>query len=208
MRNVILRFVLPVVILTAALSGCKGGLALPPWTSAAAAAAATDCISSHVGVPPCATAAAPTEKPAVVQVSGGTVIGEVVLWLVAVAGTPLAAYLVLWIRAALRRQGVEMSDADRARLQEMVEHAVAFGAQRLNKDLSGKMTVEVKSSIARTALDYVQEHGAETLARLGADPGDEKTVEALQARIAKALADRAPQPAAQPSAMPPTIGAV
>jgi hypothetical protein len=121
-------------------------------------------------------------------VSGGSLIGEVILWASLLLGAPLAGLAVALILKLLRKFGVEVSDADRARLKEFVENGVALAAQRA---LSGKLQVEVKNEIAAQALAYVQEHGADTLKKLGYDENDPKAIEALQARIAKLLADKA-----------------
>jgi hypothetical protein len=124
-------------------------------------------------------------------VSGGSLIGEVILWASLLLGAPLAGLAVALILKLLRKFGVEVSDADRARLKEFVENGVALAAQRANAELSGKLQVEVKNEIAAQALAYVQEHGADTLKKLGYDENDPKAIEALQARIAKLLADKA-----------------
>lgn len=136
----------------------------------------------------------------IVSVSGGSLIGEVIMWVALVLGVPVAGFIVRWIQVAAKKMGIDVSDAARARLQEMVENGIALGAQRAQADLKDKLPIEVKGQVAQSALQYVKDHGADTLKGLGFDPSDPKTTEALQARVAKALNDIAPPPAPAPPA--------
>ena len=133
-------------------------------------------------------------KDGAATVSGGSLAGELLMWLVLLVGAPLAGLIAVWVIRLLKKLGVEVSDADRARLQEMVENGLALAAQRAQANLKEKLPLNIKSAVAVDALQYVQDHGAETLKILGFDPKDPIAIEAVQARIAKAMDDKVPPP--------------
>lgn len=131
-----------------------------------------------------------TVRDGVATVSGGTIIGEIIMWVALIIGAPLAGLVATFVVKLMQKFGIEVSDADRARLKEMIENGIALAAQRAEKSLDGKLPVEVKNQIAVRALEYVQAHGIDTLKRLGYDPTDPKAIEAIQARIAKFIAEK------------------
>jgi hypothetical protein len=145
-------------------------------------------VSAPAPTPPANTFV--TVKDGSATISGGTIVGELIMWLVLVIGAPLAGFVVALIVKLLKKFGVETSDADRARLKEMIENGIALAAQRAEKTLDGKLPIEVKNKLAVQTLAYVQTHGADTLKRLGYDPTDPKAIEAIQARIAKMFSDK------------------
>lgn len=124
-------------------------------------------------------------------ISGGSLLGQLATWIALLIGAPVAGAVLVWVRYGLKKLGVEMTDSDRARLTEFVEHGIALAADRVNADLKGKLPIEVKGAVQAAALEYVQDHGADTLKKLGFDPNDPKSIEAIQARIAKTLDDKA-----------------
>lgn len=157
----------------------------------------TDLYKPEIAV---STTNLPATPPLIIQPSSvktysfGEAAGEALQWLVLVVGPVLAAVGVKLALNFLKKMGIDVSETQRARLQEMVENGLSLAAQRAQQNLKGTMTVEVRNDVANAALSYVQDHGTETLRALGFDPNDPKAIEALQARIAKALDDKAPPP--------------
>lgn len=143
-------------------------------------------------------------QPSPTTVSGGNFIGEFVMLASLLLGAPLAAIAVKYLLLGLKKLGVETSDAQRQRLQEFVEHGISIGAQRAQLDLKDKLPIDLRSKVAVDALQYVQDHGAETLKQLGFDPNDPKAIEAIQARIAKAMDDKVPPPTSATVVAPAT----
>lgn len=157
--------------------------------------------ASTIGVappPPTVSAPAPTPAPNTfvtvkdgsATISGGSLLGQILMWAALLVGAPLAGAVVTLVVKIMQKLGVDVSDANRARLKEFVENGISLAAHRAGTELSGKLTVQTKNHVATAALAYVQDHGADTLKKLGFDPNDPKAIEALQARIAKALDDK------------------
>lgn len=152
------------------------------------------------GPPPTVSAPTPdpkagtfvTVKDGATTVSGGSVIGELLMWAALVLGVPLSGALLKYVIIPFeKKMGVEVSAQNSARLQQIVENGIALAAQRAQVSLKDKLEINVRSDVAVNALQYVQDHGKETLALMGApDPTDPKAMEALQARIARAMDDK------------------
>lgn len=169
----------------------------------APAASSATTQSPAVNLPAPATGAVVTVRGDTATISGGTLAGQILVWAALLIGAPLAGLIAAWIVKLLQKLGVDISDSNRKRLQEFVENGIALGAKRASADLSGKLNVDVKNRVAADALIYVQDHGADTIKALGFDPQDKKAVEAMQARIAKALDDKAAVAAAMPVTVVP-----
>lgn len=176
----------------------------PPPTSVptVAAPAPAPAVSTPVPTPP--TGQFVTVKDGSATISGGTLIGEAIMWASLLIGAPLAGLIATWLIKLLKRMGVDNADSYRDRLKEFVENGLALAAQRAQVDLKDKMSIDVRSKVAVDAMKYVQDHGAETLKALGVDPNDGAAIEALQARIAKAMDDKVPPPTSATVVAPAT----
>lgn len=130
----------------------------------------------------------PASDPKIV--SGGTIVGEIIQWMVMVFGPILAGLVVAAFVKLLRLLGVQVDDARRARLEEIVSNGLANAADEARTSLDGKLPVEIKNKVVADTVEYAQRHGAETLKALGVDPSDPKAVEAIRARATKILADK------------------
>jgi hypothetical protein len=99
-----------------------------------------------------------------------------------------------------------MSDAARARLQEIIVNGLNVGAAQATKDLAGRDPITIKNETVAQAVAYAQAHGADAIKQLGLDPKSGAAVEAIKARIETAIADPAvPTPAVlDPSNSPGT----
>jgi hypothetical protein len=144
------------------------------------------------------------------SVSVGTLGGQLLGWIAAVFGTPIAMFLVAWVRAIAKKAGVEVSAAMGEKLDGIIENGIHAAAAKAQADLSGKMTVEIKNQVLAGAVAYAQTHGADTIKDLANnnsslgwlkqfDPNSDEVKQALAARAARALNEIAP-PASAPAA--------
>jgi hypothetical protein len=141
-------------------------------------------------------------------ISVGTLAGQLLNWVVLGFSGPIGG-LAVWIMVrALSYLGVKLTDAGRARLDEMVVNGLNIAAPLIEQRLAGEGKVAIKNAVVASAVAYVQDHGADTIKKLGLDPQSGAAVEAIKARIETAIADpTVPTPAVldppTPSA-PPT----
>ena len=144
---------------------------------------------SDVAGTPVAAPAPVIVKPTVVET--GTIAGEVLTWVTTVFGglisTVLTGLLVRWLQKA----NIDLTEAQRDKLQGIIVNGLNLGAAQAQKDLAGKGDVEIKNQAVAFAIDYVKAHGADTLKALGADPNSPKFQQAVRARIETAIADDA-----------------
>ncbi len=136
-----------------------------------------------------AQVAAPVTQNTDTTISVGTLAGQALTWVATVFGVPVGSLLTAWLYRLFRKAGVDMTDAMRARLQEMVVNGINIGANRALTDLKGRGSVEIKNIAVGHAVAYVQEHGAEELKAIGIDPYSNVAVDAIKARIETAIAD-------------------
>jgi hypothetical protein len=122
-------------------------------------------------------------------ISVGDLAGQVLTWAAAAFGSLAAAVFTAWGVRLFKLAGVEISDAARARLQEIVLNGLSNAAVNVTHDIAGKGQIEVKDAVVQQAVAYVQAHGADAIKQLGLDPNSGAAVEAIKARIATAVAD-------------------
>ena len=122
-------------------------------------------------------------------ISTGSIAGEVLTWIVAAFGVPIGGLLTAWLMRLFKIAGVQISDAARDRLQQIILNGLNVGAAKATTDLAGKGQVEIKDAAMAHAVAYVQAHGAETIKQLGLDPNSGAAVEAIRAHIETAIAD-------------------
>lgn len=134
---------------------------------------------------PVAPGIAPIGTPVFVNV--GSLGSDVLTWMAAVFTPVLGSILTAAIYQFLKKMGIDMTDAMRARLQEVVVNGLNIGAAKAEDALRSAPAVDVKSTAVAHAIEYVQAHGADTLKALGFDPKDQKTIEAIQARAESAI---------------------
>lgn len=122
-------------------------------------------------------------------ISVGTVAGEALQWVVAVFGTVLGTAGTALVIRLFKKAGFAISDAARARLQEMVINGINIGAKEAEANLAGRGKITIKNEAVANAVLYVQTHGADTLKQLGVDPNSNAAIDAIKARIETAIAD-------------------
>ena len=159
--------------------------------------------AAQVASVPAAPGISPIGAPVLVDV--GTLGSEVLKWVLSATIPVIGVAVTGWISRAFQQAGVNMSDAARARLQEMVVNGLNAGAAVAVQHVSETSPVAIKNAAAGHALQYVLAHGADTLKALGLNPDDEKTKQAIQARIETAIIDPS-QPTAAILGSKPTNG--
>jgi len=100
---------------------------------------------------------------------------------------PFIVDLIVKIRTFF---GQQTSDAQRERIRQMAENATNLALHRMGTIVSGQMPIPTKEQVMAEAVDYVLAHGKETLVALGADPTDERTVQAIRGHISTVLAQK------------------
>lgn len=139
-------------------------------------------------------------------ISIGTIAGQALNWAVLAFGSILSTIFAAWGVRLFKLAGVQMSDAARARLQDIIVNGLNVGAAQATKDLAGKGQVQIKNEAVAAAIAYAQAHGADAIKQLGLDPQSGATVEAIRARIETAIADpAAPTPAVLDPAKPTVV---
>lgn len=136
--------------------------------------------------------------PAVVPVtvSAGTWAGDILTWLAAAFSVPLGAIATAALWKLFKLLGVQVTDQMKSQLQGIIVNGLNQGAANISGKIKGAGTVEIKNAIVADAVQYTQEHAADTIKALGLDPQSGAAVEAIKARIETALNDPAtPTPA-------------
>ena len=134
----------------------------------------------------------------------GSFASSAFAWAATLALGVVVPFIVNVLLAIAARFGQATTDALRARFTEFVTNGanllVAAGAEKLR----GMSPIEVKGAILADLVRYVQAHGAETVKKLGVDPGSPKLVEAVKAQLETAIANPAVPTAARlsPAAQP------
>jgi hypothetical protein len=123
------------------------------------------------------------------SISVGTLAGQVLTWIAAVFSVPVGTLITAWLYRLFAKAGIDITDAMRARLQEMIVNGLNVGAKTAAADLRNKGNVEIKNATIRSTVAYVQEHGAAELKAIGVDPNSNIAVDAIKARIETAIND-------------------
>ena len=124
-----------------------------------------------------------------VTVSAGSVLNEIIQIALLAAGTALIGLAGVVGVKLLTWMGVKNAEQYRAKIEQIASNGVALARQEAAARLPGKLTLEVQNDVMARAITYVEEQGAETLKKLGYNPDDPKDVEALRARVAKAIGE-------------------
>lgn len=144
------------------------------------AALCSSALAQAVGV-------APAPAPAIIET--GTLAGQVLTWVITVAGTALSIVLTGLLVRLFQRMGVQITDAARARLQEIILNGLTVGAKEAATQLEGRGKIAIKQAAVASTVRYVQAHGGDTIRQLGLDPTSPAAIETIKARIERAIAD-------------------
>lgn len=142
-----------------------------------------------------ALAQTPAAPPA--SISLGSLGAEVLTWLVAAFGTVLSSVATVWLVRLAKKAGVEVTQQMSDQLNATLVNGLNDAAMKIGAGIQGEANVQVKNQIVQGAVQYAQQHRAETIQALGLDPQSGAAVEALRARIATLVTDpSAPTPPA------------
>lgn len=114
-----------------------------------------------------------------------------VLTAVATSAAPvIAAFIINWLVKLAAKLKVDVKDADRARLQQMIENGIKWAAQKFEITLNGSVAPRDKEAlIAEVVAAYLPKNAAETVRALGGDVTDIRAMtEIVTARAADILA--------------------
>lgn len=121
-------------------------------------------------------------------ISAGSALGVGIELLATAIAAPVAGIVVIWLQAIARKIGIQITDADRARLDGIVENGVLWAASRAGIAMDGKVPLDVRSVIVAGAAEYTLTYGRDTLKRLKAPVGDPLALqEIILPRVAKLL---------------------
>jgi N-acetylmuramoyl-L-alanine amidase len=109
----------------------------------------------------------------------GPAVGDLLVGLAAILGTPIAVLLVGVLTRLARRFGIEVEETRRHRLQELVENGIRAGAARLDASLDGRLEVGMRNAVVAETADYLARHGATTIRKLGGDPQSQALLQEL-----------------------------
>jgi hypothetical protein len=125
------------------------------------------------------------------QVLLGDYAAAALQWMAPIFAPVIASLICAYLLKLLQSQGITVTDAQRQRLQEVVENGVNLAAHGLGKDINGKLPVADKSHVIAETINYVQAHAGDTIKQLGfKDPTDPKVAEAIKARVTAFLAQK------------------
>jgi hypothetical protein len=176
------------------------------------AIAAIASASAHAADPVAATQNTITTTGPVTSdtvISLGTLAGQVLTWVMAVFGVPVGTLLTAWLYRLFTKAGVDITDAMRDRLQQMVVNGLNIGAATATTELAGKGQIAIKNRAIQRAVLYVQEHGAQELKAMGINPTSNIAVDAINARIQTAITDaNTPTPKILDAVVPAAIPSV
>jgi uncharacterized membrane protein YgcG len=143
--------------------------------------------AAPAAAPPATTTTVTTDAPP--TISFGTVAGQVLTWAAAAWGSVIATAIVALLARLFSGVGFNLDTARRARLQSIVENGLSLAASKIAKTADGKIPWHAKNQVVADAVNYAVNHGADTIKALGLIPGAQATVDAIRARVEKALAD-------------------
>jgi hypothetical protein len=122
-------------------------------------------------------------------ISVGTLAGQALMWTVTVFGVPIGTLVTAWVYRLFRMAGVNLTDAARARIQEIVLNGMHKGAEDAERDLAGQGVVAIHNQAVANTVAYVRAHGVDELKQMGVNPNDNAAVDVVKARIAAMAAD-------------------
>lgn len=123
------------------------------------------------------------------KISVGTLAGEVLMWLAAAFSAPVGIVLTAWLVRMFKLAGVQVTQQMSDQLDRTLVNGLNDAAAKaavLSKD---RGTITTNNQIVQAAVEYAQNHRAETIQALGLDPQSGAAVQALKARIATLVVD-------------------
>lgn len=120
----------------------------------------------------------------------GGVAGDILALVVSGSAAAIAGVVVNWLLKLAAKLKIDIKDADRKRLQELVENGIKWAARELNVILDGNVSSANKTRLVEAvATEYLPKEAKETVAALGGDVDNEaEMTKIVTARSADILA--------------------
>lgn len=134
-----------------------------------------------------------------VVVKGGDLAAKILDWFWVAFGGSIGLLASAVLYKIFGYFGVQTTQMQRDQLQAIIVNGLNAGAAKAQTTLrsSDKLDFSSKNVIVNEAIQYTQDHAAETIKALGLDPKSGDAVQVIKARIETALNDPAiPTPAA------------
>ena len=132
---------------------------------------------------------AQTTTAADTSLSLGTLGAQILAWVVAAFGTVLGTVATIWLTRLAKKAGVEVTQQMSDQLDRTLVNGLNDAATKIGAGIQGQWDVKVKNQIVQGAIEYAQQHRADTIQALGLNPQSGAAVEALRARIATLVTD-------------------
>lgn len=126
-----------------------------------------------------------------VTVDVGLFGSKLIEWFIATFGGVITLALSAWLITLVQKMRIQATDALRKRFQEIILSGLSIGAAKAEEALQDAPKIDIKNAAAVTAIQYVQDHGAETAKKLGLDVKTEQAVDVIKANIEKMVNDPA-----------------
>lgn len=101
----------------------------------------------------------------------------------------VAGFATIALNKIAKRNGVDLDQQRIVKLNSMLVNGMNLAAAEAKEMQCLPAGTDLKAFVVSRAIDYVNTHGAETLAAIGADPNGAKDQEALKARAETLIAD-------------------
>lgn len=144
------------------------------------------------------------QAPVPYDFSAGTALASLVNWIWVAFGGVVTGFAVKGVLAVMKWLGVQSTQQMNDRLVEAVSNGLNDAASKVQADLNGKFSIEVKNKVIADAIEYAKAHQADTIKALGLDPNSGEVTAALKAKAESIIVDPsiATNPALVPNAGP------
>ena len=120
------------------------------------------------------------------------VLASVWNWFWVAFGGVITTAASLWLVKLMKNLGIDTTKQQNELIDDMVKNALNDAAARAGVAATSlNLSVPVKNQIVQQAVEYVQQHGAETIKALGLDPQSGEAVSAIKAKMESVLVDPA-----------------
>jgi hypothetical protein len=119
-------------------------------------------------------------------VDAGTLAGQVLTWTVTTFGGLIGVVGAGLLVRMMNNAGIVGASLLSDRLQGIIVNGLNAAASTASQALAGKGQIDF-NAVVNSTVSYVQQHGLDTLKRLGVDPTSPQAIDAIKARITTAI---------------------
>lgn len=125
-----------------------------------------------------------------VTVNVGLFGSQIIAWVVTTFGSVFALALSTWVWRLAQALKIGADEKLRKRFQDIILSGISIGAAKAEAQLTHDAPkIEVKNAATAIAVQYVQDHAADTAKKLGLDVMSTEAVDAVKANIEKMVND-------------------